>query len=418
MYKLDEFRKKLQSLDLEVHIVLGSTFGDEGKGVTTQWLAKRAISEGKRPCVIRFSGGPQAGHTILEGGVKHICSSFGSGVLLGIPTYIAAGTNTFIDPISMKMEKDDLVKKLGKEVEYPWWDLFGPRIITPMDVLAGRNDSKVLSDGTCGKGIYSTWKRYKNNVGCGINSMCSVADLKNGKYWDDILKYYGQVDESNYKDLFMEAATDIVGDENANRCMTPDKNNHYCFSLSLFMQNYDVLIFEGSQGLLLDMDCGFYPNVTPSKTGLNGIPKTIFGDSPLSMSQVNVWLVTRTYTTRHGNGYTPITDKDFSNYIKIDSAGETNVDNEFQGKFKTGYLNLDLLDKSIQRHRLDNYKDMYRLKMNCVMTHLDCLVSDKIPVITEGRLSTLESPAEIMKTCPIIDKVYTNSSNESKIVEV
>jgi adenylosuccinate synthase len=281
MNKLGEYRKKLRSLDLEVHIVLGSTFGDEGKGVTTQWLAKRAIGEGKKPCVIRFSGGPQAGHTILEGGVKHICSSFGSGVLLGIPTYIAGGSNTFIDPISMKMEKDDLVKKLGKEVEYPWWDLFGPRIITPMDVLAGRNDSKVLSDGTCGKGIYSTWKRYKNNVGCGINSMCSVADLKNGKYWDDILKYYGQVDESNYKDLFMEAATDIVGDENANRCMTPDRNNHYCFPLGLFMQNYDVLIFEGSQGLLLDMDCGFYPNVTPSKTGLNGIPRNIFGDSPL-----------------------------------------------------------------------------------------------------------------------------------------
>lgn len=107
MSKLSECREKLRSLDLEVHIVLGSTFGDEGKGVTTQWLAKRAIGEGKKPCVIRFSGGPQAGHTIINDGVKHICSSFGSGVLLGVPTYIAGGCNTFIDPISMKIEKDD-----------------------------------------------------------------------------------------------------------------------------------------------------------------------------------------------------------------------------------------------------------------------------------------------------------------------
>lgn len=67
---------------MEVKIVLGYTFGDEGKGVTVQWLCKKAIEEGKRPIVVRFSGGPQAAHTINHNGIEHICSSFGKGYIL------------------------------------------------------------------------------------------------------------------------------------------------------------------------------------------------------------------------------------------------------------------------------------------------------------------------------------------------
>lgn len=44
---------------MEVKIVLGYTFGDEGKGVTVQWLCKKAIEEGKKPIVVRFSGGAE-----------------------------------------------------------------------------------------------------------------------------------------------------------------------------------------------------------------------------------------------------------------------------------------------------------------------------------------------------------------------
>jgi len=94
---------------MEVKIVLGYTFGDEGKGVTVQWLCKKAIEEGKKPIVIRFSGGPQAAHTVNHNGIEHICSSFGSGVLLGVPTMLY--DNTYIDPISLVKEYDSLVSK-------------------------------------------------------------------------------------------------------------------------------------------------------------------------------------------------------------------------------------------------------------------------------------------------------------------
>lgn len=79
-------------------------------------------------------------------------------------------------------------------------------------------------------------------------------------------------------------------------------------------KDYDVLIFEGSQGLLLDMDCGFYPNVTPSRVGLNGIESQYLKDA-------EVYLVTRTYTTRHGNGYEPKYKLD----IDLSGKHETNI---------------------------------------------------------------------------------------------
>ena len=80
-------------------IVLGSLFGDEGKGATVQFLCKEEINKGIIPLVIRFSGGPQAGHRVLHNGISHVCSLTGSGVLLNCPTYLHE--NVMIDPISL-----------------------------------------------------------------------------------------------------------------------------------------------------------------------------------------------------------------------------------------------------------------------------------------------------------------------------
>ena len=88
--------------DYNINIVLGSLFGDEGKGNSVQWLCKRALEEGKNPLVIRFSGGAQAGHRVINGTNEHICSLIGAGVLLGIPTYL--NENVYIDPVSLKRE--------------------------------------------------------------------------------------------------------------------------------------------------------------------------------------------------------------------------------------------------------------------------------------------------------------------------
>ena len=76
-------------------VVLGIGFGDEGKGITTDYLCHHILrQEGLAPMVVRFSGGHQAGHTVYvkessESIIKHIFSSFGSGTLRGCPTYLS-----------------------------------------------------------------------------------------------------------------------------------------------------------------------------------------------------------------------------------------------------------------------------------------------------------------------------------------
>lgn len=320
---------------MEVKIVLGHCFGDEGKGVTVQWLCKKAIEEGKRPLVVRFSGGPQAAHTIFNGGTEHICSSFGSGVLLGVPTMYT--NDVYIDPICL-MNEYKVLKNKGVE---PKLFFGGNRIIAPYDVIAGRNNHKVRTDGTCGKGIFATFDRHQS--GQWYRSFFTIQDPEHILHC--VSNYYRIERIPDYDDMFKRACLEMQTELYTNRPSIKD-----C----------DVLILEGTQGLLLDMDNGFYPNVTPSKVGLNGIQENILQDAEL-------YLVTRTYTTRHGNGYIPRSPIRYS----MEDKYESNVTNEFQGDFKTGILEIDLLNRAYDRHHIDNYVKRFNISTNLVVTHMD-----------------------------------------------
>ena len=97
------FLVAMDSKRIRNQIVLGSLFGDEGKGNVVQWLCMNSY----KPLVIRFSGGPQAGHRVVYKGKSHVCSSWGSGVLLGVPTCLYK--EVFIDPICIYNEYKVLV---------------------------------------------------------------------------------------------------------------------------------------------------------------------------------------------------------------------------------------------------------------------------------------------------------------------
>lgn len=373
---------------MEVKIVLGHTFGDEGKGVTVQWLCKKALEEGKRPLVMRFSGGPQAAHTIFNGRTEHICSSFGSGVLLGVPTLLER--NVFVDPICLKKEYDVLIQKGVKPRLY----FEDNRIITPYDVLYGQRDTKVLNDGTCGKGIYPTFKRYEKRSH-------QEYFINPEQYIKEVRDYYKVEKDEEYEQMFIDSYNWM--------------KNTYLFQESN-EGDIDVLIIEGSQGLLLDMDNGFYPHVTPSKVGLNGLSEygIYFFDN------IEVYLVTRTYTTRHGNGYIP---KQPLN-IDLSDKYESNIDNEFQGSFKTGVLEIDLLNQAYQRHCIDNYVNKYDIKLNLVVTHIDVPIeNNKFEVLHKDEIDSVIGKIEESKVIEMIKKhlcytpnqVYYNDSVESDL---
>ena len=330
----------------QIKIVLGSLFGDEGKGNTVQYLCKQAIANGHKPLVIRYCGGPQSGHRIVHNGISHIGSSFGSGVLLGVPTLYVGTSNCFIDPISLQIEKEELINKgLNPEL----YICGQPSIITPYDVTIGKESYKIVSDGTCGKGIYPTFYRYSKQ-----------ATL----YDNDYFSYSNQLN-------FVTKFWNLKSDEETNKRWIEAVNKLKFINFkeySEFINQYDVLILEGTQGLLLDMECGFMPHCTPSKVGLNGIHKDLL------TPDTEVYLVIRTYLTRHGNGYTP-TLANLNSFMDT-SYEPSNLDTGYQGVFKKGIFEVPLLMRAFDRHRLDNYN----VKYNLVVTHCD--LSSTVPFIS------------------------------------
>ena len=325
----------------KIQIVLGSLFGDEGKGATVQYLCQEKINKGIVPLVIRFSGGPQAGHRVMHNGIDHVCSLLGSGVLLGCPTYLHK--DVMIDPISL-MKEVQSIQQFGINPQifiHPYC-----RVIYPDDIYRNQNNNKTKEDGTCGCGIYECFKRNLEHPDIFSSIACAAADP------EDYVKAFGI---TRNVDLFIEAC----------KWMDNRDNDLIQFRrLDEIEDNYGSLIFEGSQGLLLDMENGFMPNCTPSKVGLNGIPEEY-------LQNAEVFLVMRSYLTRHGNGYDPVGEDFVRKYFR-NLEEPTNLDNGPQGQFKIGVLDLDLVIRSFDRNHLDNYQRMYNIEYNVVITHMDC----------------------------------------------
>ena len=321
----------------KIQIVLGSLFGDEGKGATVQYLCQEKINKGIVPLVIRFSGGPQAGHRVMHNGIDHVCSLLGSGVLLGCPTYLHK--DVMIDPISLMNEIKSL-QQFGINPQvyiHPYC-----RVIYPDDIYRNQNNNKTKEDGTCGCGIYECFKRNLEHPDIFSSIACAMVDP------EDYVTLFGI--QRNTEE-FIEACNWL---------------DDYCHvrRLDEIEDNYGSLIFEGSQGLLLDMENGFMPNCTPSKVGLNGIPEEY-------LQNAEVFLVMRSYLTRHGNGYDPVGEDFVRKYFR-NLEEPTNLDNGPQGQFKIGVLDLDLVIRSFDRNHLDNYQRMYNIEYNVVITHMDC----------------------------------------------
>lgn len=311
-----------------VQIVLGTFFGDCGKGSTVLWLAT------KDSLVVRFSGGPQCGHRTIYNGVEHVCSLVGSGILKGAATYLHK--DVYVDPISLYNEIQVLHSKGIHPTIYIHPDC---RVITPYDVAYDRNNDKVLQDGTCGCGIHATFIRSKKHPITIANALAAPYEVLKG-FRPRLTEFDAAFVNSCFKlDSLVTIKSDVYN----------------C---------YEHVIFEGSQGLLLDMDNGFMPHCTPSKVGLNGIPEGLLEDA-------EVYLVMRSYLTRHGNGYEPKNEEELLQTYTIPEE-PTNLDTGYQGKFKVGLFDLDLLQDAINRSHLDNYERMFNVKFNAVVTHMDC----------------------------------------------
>jgi adenylosuccinate synthase len=314
---MDRQRRSIKSF-----AVIGLGFGDEGKGTTVNWLTKQL----KDSLVVRYSGGQQAGHMVtLWNGTSHIFSNFGSGSLQGAPTHWSKYCS--FDPVGMKREWDILVKK-SESRPILYLDVASP-VTTPYEKYYNKNFSKAMKHGTCGVGVGATFKREEEHVSLLVGDLQfpTVVKMKMSMIQDYYISKVGYA---------VATAHDLEKFEEACNFINTETNIRF----TDYLKSVSHYIFEGSQGLLLDQSIGFFPHVTPSNTGTKNIREMVPNDAPY------LYLVTRAYQTRHGNG--PMTNEHLPNKIK-DNPNDTNVQNEFQGAFRKSILDLDLLKYGIER---------------------------------------------------------------------
>jgi adenylosuccinate synthase len=349
---------------MEIKVVIGALFGDEGKGTLVKQLCLNAITEGKKPLVIRYSGGSQAAHTVVTNEHQHVSSSFGSGVLIGVDTAYVG--NSFFDPICADREAYELTMN---DVELPKIHMFNTNIVTPYDVEANYKDSDADKDGSCKSGLWPSVQRNRTKYAVRSNML----------YKND-----GTVDEEQCKTILSEVRdgyykynkNDLFEDLFVKGLKRDYLVEHKDFDeFKSFILSHDVLIFESTQGLLLDAERGFYPHVTSTNVGIHPL---IIGNQEYApciqtytdckdFSEIEFYFIVRTYLTRHGKGYVP------ANSLKWDMTNkfETNQYNENQGYFKTGIHERGLFLQAVDRHQLDNLQVKYNLNYNLAISHMD-----------------------------------------------
>jgi len=314
---------------IKAKIVVGLGYGDEGKGLTVNELCKTA----KRPVVIRFSGGQQAGHTVHLGDVKHVCSNYGAGVLQDIPTYFTEHTTFY--PTTIVREREVLLSKGVYDpilVIHPM-----AKMTTPWDVYENRNCEDNLDHGTCGLGVGKTMNRsIKENLTLTAVDLMHMPTLKAKIV--SIKEYYGDTaeliaDNSQAKIDFLQEVEDFWSAIDVMEGIIGIARYDY-------LTDFKTLIFEGSQGILLDKDHGVFPNVTYSNTTSKNAMKVC---DKLNIKKRRVYCATRAYHTRHGSGIF----HDTEGIALLETQHETNVNNEYQKEFKTAPLDYSLLDHAV-----------------------------------------------------------------------
>tara|TARA_B100000427_G_scaffold283224_1_gene255400 strand:- start:2182 stop:3477 length:1296 start_codon:yes stop_codon:yes gene_type:complete len=276
-------------------VVVGSQWGDEGKGKIVDWLSSRA------DVVVRFQGGHNAGHTLVIDGKTYKLSLFPSGIVRKDKVSII-GNGVVVDPWAFAEELEILI---NQNVEISSKNLKiaeNASLILPMhrnlDILRehrSSNDSKI---GTTKRGIGPA---YEDKVGRRSIRVGDLRDLENLK-----LKVNNLVDHHNIILRGMneeEINPDVIYEDliQVSEIIKPFISRTQEFLIQARRDRKRIL-YEGAQGALLDIDHGTYPYVTSSNT----IASAAATGSGQGVKSINYVLgITKAYTTRVGEGPFP-----------------------------------------------------------------------------------------------------------------
>lgn len=330
----------------KAYAVVGAGWGDEGKGNVTDVLCSR---NPLKTINVRINGGSQASHTVVTPkGKRHAFRHFGSGTFLGVPTYLSK--EFLVNVFTFDMERCDIVESFGiTPIVY-----VNPesRITTLWDMNINQLIERMRGEqrhGSCGLGINETVHRSKYDA-YRITVLDLFSESKLYRKLEQIQyeyvplrlknKYNIDVDKlpQEYAELFFNEKTiDMT------MCMAKEFTKNVAIRDDDILDRYEVAVFEGAQGLLLDQGAEkFWPHVTTSNTGIKNMMEILnnlkFKDS------LEIFYLSRCYATRHGRGMFP-TETFKKPYEKI--VDLTNIPNEFQETMRFGILDVDLLTEAI-----------------------------------------------------------------------
>ena len=332
--------------------VIGSQWGDEGKGKIVDWLSEKA------DVIVRFQGGHNAGHTLVVNNVTYKLKLLPSGIVRKNKISII-GNGVVIDPWALL---DDIkqIKKLGIKVSNK--NLYiaeNATLILPLhkELDGIREDSNNTDKiGTTRRGIGPA---YEDKVGRRGIRLMDLANKENlSKRIDMILFHHDSIRKGLRKSKINKKK--LINDLGKISSKILKYSQPVWKKIEEFKKKNKTILFEGAQGVLLDIDHGTYPFVTSSNT-VAGSALAGTGCGPGTINYI-IGIV-KAYTTRVGEGPFPT---ELKNEIgkKIGKRGK---------EFGT----------VTNRKRRCGWLDAVLVKQSCVISGIDGIALTKIDVLDE-----------------------------------
>ena len=327
---------------MKARVIIGANYGDEGKGTVAATYTKHATG---RVLNVLTNGGAQRAHSILTADGNFTFQHFGAGTYYGAANYFSPFF--ILNPMQFVAEYNELAERnvmdrvrLFRDTNCRW--------TTPYDMLANQiieYKRKADKHGSCGMGVWETVLRYQSTVTIGFDAFCRLDDAAKKNYLKGVRTYFekriGEIPPAFFDLWNNKNLTDrYIAD-----CIFLQQKT----STVLDTTQFDEVIFENGQGLLLN-DTGLdIAGTTPSKTTAEYALRLA---TDLGCNDICIHYVTRPYLTRHGKGNLTGEQKRIllSDGVKED---RTNTYNIFQDDFRFGELDLDAFVKRIQEAEAD-----------------------------------------------------------------
>ncbi len=335
------------------YTIIGTQWGDEGKGKIVDWLASKADT------VVRFQGGNNAGHTLQIKDEIYKLNLLPSGIIRGKKCII--GNGVILDPWALLKEIEKL-KTQNILIDHSNFMIAeNICLILPIHKIIDELNENLRGTENIGTTKRGIGPAYEDKIGRRSIRLCDLEDKETlEKKLNNLLKFHeDRLNKNNIKiDISNLLEELILIDKKISFFSKPT------WKILNELQKKETILFEGAQGSMLDIDFGTYPYVTSSNTNSG----QIFSGSGFSRRDNHlIFGITKSYTTRVGSGPFPTE--------LLDKTGEylTKIGKEYgtvtERKRRCGWFDANLVRQSVKISGINNI----------VLTKLDVL--DKLKKI-------------------------------------